>query len=173
MTESTRVTEALLLAAGMGTRLHPLTLDSPKILTRVGGISILERLVPRLGAGGIILCRESTVRGENVKREGDYAVIYRSVAEYERIFNRCGLVLHSVERNEPYVLLQMGCEWIKKWKNFMSERFQGLRILGRLTYWALRLGNPWINQLPKALGIEFPRLENHFFVLGVTPISTE
>lgn len=50
MTESTRVTEALLLAAGMGTRLHPLTLDSPKILTRVGGISILERLVNNLRA---------------------------------------------------------------------------------------------------------------------------
>ena len=48
MTESTRVTEALLLAAGMGTRLQPLTLDSPKCLTMVGGIPILERLVNNL-----------------------------------------------------------------------------------------------------------------------------
>ena len=31
MTESNRVTEALLLAAGMGTRLQPLTLDLPKV----------------------------------------------------------------------------------------------------------------------------------------------
>jgi hypothetical protein len=28
------------------------------------------------------------------------------------------------------------------------------------------LGNPWITRIPKALGIAFPMLENHFFVLG-------
>jgi hypothetical protein len=42
---------------------------------------------------------------------------------------------------------------------------QMLRVMGPLTYWAMRLGNPWINHLPKALGIPFPELENHFFVL--------
>ena len=37
------VTTALLLAAGTGTRLQPLTLDAPKCLTEVGGVPLLER----------------------------------------------------------------------------------------------------------------------------------
>ena len=51
-THPTKVTTALLLAAGVGTRLHPLTLDVPKCLTEVGGIPILERLVNNLRAQG-------------------------------------------------------------------------------------------------------------------------
>ena len=135
-------------------------------------IELLRSLAPRLGPDGIILCRESTVRGETVKRDGEYSVIYRSVPEYAQIFKRCGLVLHSVERNEPYVLMQMGCELIKTWKSFVPERFQALWMMGRLTYWSLRLGNPWINRIPQALGIPFPRLENHFFVLGAGPMAS-
>jgi choline kinase len=51
-THPIKVTTALLLAAGSGTRLQPLTLDSPKCLTEVGGIPILERLVNNLRAQG-------------------------------------------------------------------------------------------------------------------------
>ena len=43
-----RVTTALLLAAGTGSRLRPLTLDAPKCLTEVGGTPILGRLVDNL-----------------------------------------------------------------------------------------------------------------------------
>ena len=42
--ENNRVTTALLLAAGTGSRLQPLTNDIPKCLTEVSGVSILERL---------------------------------------------------------------------------------------------------------------------------------
>jgi len=50
---TTKISTALLLAAGTGTRLQPLTFDAPKCLTEVGGISILERLVETLRAQGI------------------------------------------------------------------------------------------------------------------------
>ena len=129
-------------------------------------IALLGRLAPCLRPGGMILCRESTVRGETVTREGEYPVVYRSVAVYSDLFKRCGLILQHVERNEPYVLLQMACELIKKWKRFVPARFQLLRIAGGLAYGGMRLGNPWIMRLPSALGIPFPTLENHFFVLG-------
>ena len=42
----------IVLAAGYGTRLHPLTVSTPKPLLRVGGKSILERtmeMLPELG----------------------------------------------------------------------------------------------------------------------------
>lgn len=43
--ENERVTTALLLAAGLGNRLHPLTQNMPKCLTIVNGAPILEQLV--------------------------------------------------------------------------------------------------------------------------------
>ncbi len=133
-------------------------------------IALLRKLIPCLGPDGIILCRESTVRGETVRGAYDYPVVYRSVPDYKRIFKQCGLTLQSVERNEPYVLMQMGCEMIKKWKRVIPKPFQALRIVGRLTYWGMRLEAPWIKRIPEALGIGFPSLENHFFALGACPI---
>jgi choline kinase len=40
-----RITTALLLAAGTGSRLYPLTKDAPKCLTLINEMSILERLI--------------------------------------------------------------------------------------------------------------------------------
>ena len=47
-----RVTTALLLAAGTGSRLYPLTHHAPKCLTLVHGTSILDRLVASLQLHG-------------------------------------------------------------------------------------------------------------------------
>lgn len=129
-------------------------------------ITLLRKLVPHIEPGGMILCRESTVRGNTVALRGDYQVVYRSVSDYGRIFGQCGLNIRHVERNEPYVLIEMGSELVEKWQKTIPVRFQALRAVGHLTYFGLRLANPWITRIPKALGIAFPMLENHFFVLG-------
>jgi len=47
-----RVTTAVLLAAGTGSRLYPLTQEAPKCLTMVNGSSILERLISNLKTHG-------------------------------------------------------------------------------------------------------------------------
>ena len=128
-------------------------------------IALLRKLVPCMEPSGMMLCRESTVRGNAVALGGDYQVVYRSVSDYERIFAQCGLTLRHAERNEPYVLIEMGCELVEKWQQTLPMRFQALRTVGHLTYFGLRLGNPWITRIPKALGIAFPVLENHFFAV--------
>jgi SAM-dependent methyltransferase len=129
-------------------------------------IALLRKLAPCLEPGGMILCRESTVRGDALVLGGDYQVIYRSLSDYRRIFAQCGLNIPHVERNEPYVLIEMGSELVEKWQRTVPARFQALRAVGHLAYFGLRLVNPWITRIPKALGIAFPMLENHFFVLG-------
>jgi choline kinase len=50
--QSRPITTALLLAAGTGSRLQPLTNDAPKCLTEVNGISILKRLIRSLQLRG-------------------------------------------------------------------------------------------------------------------------
>ncbi len=52
LAHANNITTALLLAAGTGIRLQPLTLTVPKCLTEVGGVPILERLVNNLKAQG-------------------------------------------------------------------------------------------------------------------------
>ena len=129
-------------------------------------ITLLRKLAPCMEPGGMILCRESTVRGSAVALKGDYQVVYRSVSDYRGIFGQCGLTVRQVERNEPYVLIEMGSELVEKWRQIVPMRFQALRAVGHLTYFGLRLGNPWITRVPTALSISFPKLENYFFVLG-------
>ncbi len=129
--------------------------------------TLLQKLNEYLEPGGIILCRESTVHGNTLcSQDNAYPVVYRSVLDYQRIFKQCRLTLQQVKINEPYIIMQRGCELIKQWKRWVPESLQVLSVVGRLTYWGLRLGNPCIKRLPKhVFGVPFPKLENHFFVL--------
>ena len=128
-------------------------------------ITLLRKITPSLGPRGVILCRETTVRNSVVTRSGEYQAVYRSIEVYKDIFRKSGLDIIKVRKNAPYVLLQMGCELIKKWKTVMPEPVQLIPVTGHILYWALRLGNPWIARIAEKLDIEFPELENHFFML--------
>ncbi len=128
-------------------------------------VSLLRKLVHSLEPGGIIVCRETTVRSGTVTREGDYQAVYRSIETYTRILNECGLSVVTKKRNTPYVLLQMGCELVKKWKSLMPKQLQMIPVVGHLVYWLLRIGYPWVVHVPGAFGLGFPMLTNHFFVL--------
>jgi protein-L-isoaspartate O-methyltransferase len=132
-------------------------------------IALLEKLTPFLEPGGIVLCRESTVRNGTLTRQGDYQVVYRSVQTYSSLFEKCGLSIDHVELNTPYFLMQMGCEFIKKWKSIMPKSLQAIPLVGKLTYGLLRTGGAPLTRLPDALGKDFPELTNHFFVLRRTP----
>lgn len=128
-------------------------------------INLLQKVTAYLEPNGVILCRESTVQNKTVTRQGTYQAVYRSVETYTQIFKKCDLAVAKVELNVPYVLMQMGCESIKKWKKNISGKHQGLSAMGFMVYWGLRSGYPWITRLPAKMGIAFPELTNHFFVL--------
>jgi SAM-dependent methyltransferase len=131
--------------------------------------ALLERLAPTLESGALVLCRESTVRRGTKVLQGEYQVVYRSVATYRKIFADAGFDVVSAEANAAYICPQMGCELVKKWKSLVPEQCWCLPVIGRLAYWGFRIGYPWntkvIPRLSARFGWEFPSLTNHFFVL--------
>ncbi len=110
--KGTQVTTAVLLAAGTGTRLQPLTNDAPKCLTEVCGVPILGRLVRCLSERGFV--RLIVIVGylgdcirEYLKRyAGDLSVEFIVNPLYETTNNIYSLWLARDHVREPFLLIE-------------------------------------------------------------------
>ena len=107
-----RVTTALLLAAGIGSRLYPLTLNEPKCLTIVNAMSILERLIFCLNQHGFKRLVVITGHLENHIRDflgnqaGDITIDYIFSPLYKTTNNIYSLWMARKIINEPFLLLE-------------------------------------------------------------------
>ena len=107
-----RVTTALLLAAGTGSRLRPLTLDAPKCLTEVGGEPILGRLVDNLRSQGIKRLVVVTGYLDHCVREfleenaADFQLDYVFNPVYKTTNNIYSLWLARKMIDEPFILIE-------------------------------------------------------------------
>jgi len=107
-----RVTTALLLAAGIGSRLYPLTQNEPKCLTIVNAMSILERLISSLNQHGFKRLVVVTGYLENHIRDflgnqvGDIAIYYIFSPLYKTTNNIYSLWMAREVINEPFLLLE-------------------------------------------------------------------
>lgn len=107
-----RITTALLLAAGTGSRLFPLTQKSPKCLTLVNEISILERLIKSLKQHGfkrlVVVTGhlEDCIRDFLETRAGNIKIEYVFSPLYKTTNNIYSLWMAREIINEPFVLIE-------------------------------------------------------------------
>jgi choline kinase len=107
-----RITTALLLAAGTGSRLFPLTKSSPKCLTLVNDKSILERLITNLKKQGFKrLVIVTGYKNECItdflgSKSGDLIIEYIHSPLYRTTNNIYSLWMARNIINEPFVLFE-------------------------------------------------------------------
>jgi choline kinase len=107
-----RITTALLLAAGTGSRLFPLTQKSPKCLTLVNEISILERLIKSLNQHGfkrlVVVTGhlEDCIRDFLKTRAGNIEIEYVFSPLYKTTNNIYSLWMARKIINEPFMLIE-------------------------------------------------------------------
>jgi choline kinase len=106
------MTTALLLAAGIGSRLYPLTRNEPKCLTIVNAMSILERLTSSLNQHGFKRMVVVTGHLENRIKDflgnqvGDITIDYIFSPLYKTTNNIYSLWMAREIINEPFLLLE-------------------------------------------------------------------
>lgn len=107
-----RISTALLLAAGTGSRLYPLTQNSPKCLTKVNEISILERLITSLNQHGferlVVVTGhlENRIRKFLGNRAGNITIEYVYSPSYKTTNNIYSLWMAREIINEPFLLIE-------------------------------------------------------------------
>ena len=112
MIDNNPVTTALLLAAGTGSRLRPLTENAPKCLTEVGGIPILGRLVNNLRAQKIMRLIVVIGHQRNRIREflrhnaADMQIDYVTNPEYRTTNNIYSFWLARQQIRESFLLVE-------------------------------------------------------------------
>jgi len=136
-----RITTALLLAAGTGSRLFPLTQNSPKCLTLVNGKSILERLINNLKSQGfkrlVIVTghKKECIMDYLGEKSGDISIEYVYSPLYKTTNNIYSLWMARNIINEPFVL-------------FESDLVMNSTLLDEMVYpdrMAIALMQPWLN----------------------------
>ncbi len=136
-----RITTALLLAAGTGSRLFPLTQNSPKCLTLVNDKSILERLINNLKSQGfkrlVIVTGhlKECIMEYLGEKSGDLIIEYIHSPLYKTTNNIYSLWIARHKINEPFVL-------------FESDLVLNSALLDDMVYpdrMAVALMQPWLN----------------------------
>ncbi|MBK3517025.1 phosphocholine cytidylyltransferase family protein [Carboxylicivirga marina] len=136
-----RITTALLLAAGTGSRLYPLTQKAPKCLTLVNNKSILDRLISNFKSQGfkrlVIITGhlKECIMDYLGDKSGDISIEYIHSPLYKTTNNIYSLWMARTIINEPFVL-------------FESDLVLNSGLLDEMVYpdrMAIALMQPWLN----------------------------
>ena len=136
-----RVTTALLLAAGSGNRLQPLTDAIPKCLIEINGRSILERLIDNLCDNGfkrlviVVGYMDHCIRRFVNEYAGDLTIEFITNPLYQTTNNIYSLWLARNKIRESFLLVESDLV-------FESSQLEGLLYPNKI---AISRMQPWMN----------------------------
>ena len=140
------ITQAMILAAGKGTRLRPLTLETPKPLVEVGGQPLIVWHIKALKAAGItdITINASWLADKLMGTLGDgsqYGVKLQWSVEGEEPLETAGGIFQALQtgklRDEPFILVNSDV-----WTTFDFTRLQDYRLSADQRAHLLLIDNP-------------------------------
>lgn len=138
-------TRAMIMAAGLGTRMRPLTLDRPKPLVKVGGKALIDHAIDRLKDAGVKLFvvnlhyKADMLRDHLAKRK-DVEIVFSD--ETEGLLGTGGGIIKALHyfEGEPFFVHNSDTLWIEgygaaleRMKAFWDEdRMDALLLLAPL-----------------------------------------
>ena len=135
------ITTALLLAAGIGNRLQPLTDSVPKCLIEINGVSILERLIDNLSDNGfkrlviVVGYLDHCIRRFVNEYAGDLTIEFVTNPLFQTTNNIYSLWLARNKIRESFLLVESDLV-------FDSSQLEGLLYPGKI---AISRMQPWMH----------------------------
>jgi MurNAc alpha-1-phosphate uridylyltransferase len=140
-----KVTAAMIMGAGLGTRMRPLTDDRPKPLVTVGGKALIDHSIDRLAAAGVSLVvvnlhyKGDMLRRHLAKRR-DVEIVFSD--ESDKLLDTGGGVVKAMPQlgTAPFFVLNSDSIWIEDGTPVLSamlaawdeSRMDGLLLLANM-----------------------------------------
>jgi len=113
-----KITAAMIMGAGLGSRMRPLTDDRPKPLVTVGGKSLIDHSLDRLAAAGVTLAvvnlhyKAAMLRAHLAGRR-DIEIIFSD--ESDKLLDTGGGVVKALShfRGAPFFVLNSDSIWVE------------------------------------------------------------
>ncbi|MGI9407722.1 MAG: nucleotidyltransferase family protein [Hyphomicrobiaceae bacterium] len=119
MDASPKFTRAMVLGAGMGSRMRDLTRDQPKPMVEVGGKRLIDHVLDRLAGAGIThavinVHYQADVLERHLKKRGEPYIIISD--ERDVLLDTGGGVTRALPhfRNEPFFIHNADSIWLEK-----------------------------------------------------------
>ena len=118
------IKKAMILAAGFGKRIHPLTLDLPKPLLKIGKETLLSNTLKFLE---LVEVQEAIINVHYLSekiidyiKKNKFKIKIKLIEEKEKILNTGGGILNAVDNfsNSPFYIVNPDTIWSK---NYLKE----------------------------------------------------
>jgi MurNAc alpha-1-phosphate uridylyltransferase len=138
------VTAAMIMGAGLGTRMRPLTDDRPKPLVMVGGKTLIDHSIDRLAAAGVTLVvvnlhYKADMLRDHLAQRRDVEIIFSD--ESEKLLDTGGGVVKALPHfaGRPFFVINSDSIWVEGKHAALpamlaawDESMDGLLLLARM-----------------------------------------
>jgi MurNAc alpha-1-phosphate uridylyltransferase len=175
-----KVTRAMIMGAGMGSRMRPLTDDRPKPLVMVAGRTLIDHSIDRLAVAGVTrivvnVHYKADMLREHLAQRRDVEIVISD--ETEKLLDTGGGVVKAMPHfgDEPFFVINSDSIWVERGAPALSamqaawdaERMDGLLLLADLATTIGYEGRDFVLQADGRLARAKGRSEQPWGYMGV------